>query len=60
MSNYLKKQMDDLLVKVEEFAEKAGEGGKEGNGMTVMMPMQNPQPPCVASGTVNPIVMMGG
>lgn len=46
MSNYLKKQMDDLLVKVEEFAEKAGEGGKDSNGMTIMMPMQNPQPPC--------------
>ena len=40
MSNYLKKQMDDLLVKVEEFAEKAGEGGKDSNGMTIMMPMQ--------------------
>jgi len=46
MSNYLKKQMDDLLVKVEEFAEKAGDGDKDKGGMTIMMPMQNPQPPC--------------
>jgi len=29
MSNYLKAQMDALLVKIEEFAEKAGEGGKD-------------------------------
>ena len=59
MSNYLKKQMDDLLVKVEEFAEKAGEGGKDSNGMTIMMPMQNPQPPCVGgTQSVNPTVMM--
>jgi len=40
MSNYLKKQMDDILIKVEEFGEKAGEGGKDGGGMTIMMPAQ--------------------
>lgn len=50
MSNYLKKQMDDVLIKVEEFGEKAGEGGKDGGGMTIMMPAQNPQPPCMSSG----------
>ena len=46
MSNYLKAQMDALLVKIEEFAEKAGDGDKDKGGMTIMMPMQNPQPPC--------------
>jgi hypothetical protein len=50
--------MDDLLIKVEEFAKESGE--KEGgNGMTIMMPMQNPQPPCVGgTQSVNPTVMM--